>query len=326
MMRGAIVLERQSTDPKSAEAWADEPSVAETGWALPFHGRARACQLIGVGSLAAARSFDHPPGFTPVAVGNGDHALMELSFFEWRESPVGPFCSSHLGLFLSAAPRGQTAFTNRAPTAARVLAAALAVPSVLSVLSCVVGDAPHESNGSGLRARAYGRALLRMAPTHGQFAFRIRKDMLHLLCHETLDPEDSRKVVSGYSFSCPTPALKRRFLHVSPSLLTPMLLRGAASRRLRGADRSSPLFVPGRLPGENTVLFSTRSAGRQQFLDLTRAGRAAFAPLVHHRPAPERALGRLLETLDFVPSLLAWTPAFEGRVLASSTVSPSAPA
>ena len=152
----APVHARQETPPTGFPAHSAE--VVAPPWALPFHGRARSYQLLGTGSLKAATALTHPFAFGPLAF-DDQRALIQLSFMDWRETPVGPTCASFVGIVVGTTPPGQIQpERSRAPAAAAVLAAFVKAPRVLSAPTYVVGDAPDGPRGCGARSREYGRS------------------------------------------------------------------------------------------------------------------------------------------------------------------------
>ena len=72
--------------------------------------------------------------------------------------------------------------------------------------------------------------------------------------------------------------------------------------------------IDGGVPVRLLTSFHTRL----RLVNLCTDPRASFAPLVVDRPAPDHALGRLLEILQFVPSVLAWDPDVRGSIVETS--------
>jgi hypothetical protein len=297
--------------------------LAAAPWALPFHGKARSCQLLGLGSWAAAAALPHPVGFRPLAFAG--HALVQLAFFDWRESPVGPYCASYAGIVLANAAgnpgrrRETQTSPRRAPDAAAVLAAFAGAPPVLSIPTYVVGDAPDGPRGCGAHSKEYGRAVLGMDKSDGRFAFSAEGETLRLQCLEETTSSDERTTTTGYSFTCTIPRRRHALdLPVPPRLMTAPLLRQAMSTVLHGGEQAGGLFVPDVSRRDEAVLLTTRYTSRPRVVDLSADPKACFAPLVLDRPAPERALGRILENLQFAPLVLAWDAELRGSIVETS--------
>ena len=125
-------------------------------------------------------------------------------------------------------------------------------------------------------------------------------------------------VTTGYSFTCslapPTGWLN---VPLPIQLLSRPLVREAIIELVRPAPRPGAVIMSNIDGGAPVRLLTSFNTGLR-LVDLSSDHRASFAPLVLDRPAPDHALGRLLEVLQFVPSVLAWDPDVRGSIVETS--------
>jgi len=309
---------RRSEDDDARSVAAGHPAVS-----LPFRGRAESYQLLGVGRWEAARRLCEPRGLSPVRCRDEAWALVQLSLMKWKQSPVGPYWASFVGIAVGPddrpPPRPRA---DRPPSGTAVLSAFLGAPRVLFAPTYVVADVAGAPPGSAARSHAFGVESLGITKSFADFTVTRAPGLSHVQVLEHRRGAGGRPLVSGYALTLSTrrgrsPGGLPR-LPISPRLL---LARGLVSQSLRALlepeVKGAMLFAPpGGGPG--TVVIGTRFASRPRLVDLSTDGRSCFSPIVIDRPAPANGLGTLLDELDFSPRVLMWDPDLAGTIVGPS--------
>jgi hypothetical protein len=291
---------------------------------LPFHGRAESYQLIGVGRWEAARRLCEARGLAPVRCGHDAWALVQLSLMKWKESPVGPYWASFMGIAVGPGDRRSTPRprADRLPSGASVLSAFLRAPKVLFAPTYVVADVAGTPPGSAVRSRAFGVESLGIAKCYADFTVTRAPGLSHVQVLERRRGSDGRSLVSGYALTLST--RRGRSLGGIPRLpISPRLLmaRGLVSQSVRALvepEVKGALLFPPVGGGPGVVTIGTRFASRPRLVDLSADGRSCFSPIVIDRPAPAYGLGTLLDEIDFSPRVLLWDPELAGTIVGPS--------
>jgi hypothetical protein len=287
--------------------------------ALPFRGRAESYQLLGVGRWEAARRLCEPRGLCPVRCGDEGWALVQLSLMKWKQSPVGPYWASFMGIAVGPEAPGPRTTSPRLPGGAAVLSAFLGAPKVLFAPAYVVGDVRGVPPGSASRSRAFGREALGIEKSPAAFTITrtLRASHVHVL--ERRPGPDGRLLTSGYALTLSNqPArlpLGLSRLPISPRLL---MARGLVTESLRALvepEVKGAFVFPSPAGSQGVVHVGTRFKSRPRLIDLSGDGRASFSPIVVDRPAPPNALGALLDEIDFSPRVLMWDPDLAGTIV-----------
>ncbi len=294
------------------------PTLAPVEFSLPFRGRAESFQFLGLGRMDAARRLCTSAEFVPVPFGDGARALVQVSLMRWKQSPVGPYIASFVGI---AVKRDQPPVARKGSPRAHgpaVLSAFLRTPRILFVPTYTVGDMPGGPPGCAEASRAFGRQALGMTKTHARFATTTSVGLRHVQALEERKDETGRKIVTGYAFSLSVqPGGSPAKLPISPRLLLCRELFWQTGKSLLHGGVNGTFLVPAARDATQTVCIGTHFTTRPRLLDLASDTRASFTPLVLDRPAPIGALGTTLEALDFFPFVLAWDPDLQGSISGS---------
>jgi hypothetical protein len=291
---------------------------------LPFRGRAESYQLLGVGRLEVARRLCDPRGLSPIRCGDQAWALVQLSLMKWKQSPVGPYWASFVGIAVGTGDGGDgvRARGERPPGATAVLSAFLRSPKALLAPAYVVGDVAGTPPGGATRSSAFGTDVLGIEKWPATFTVRTTPRLTHLQVLQRRRRADGTAIVTGYALSLSVPRPRAGMtlpaLPISPALLlTPGLVTGSLRAFVEPELRGAFVFpAPG--GGDGTVYVGTRFTSRPRLLDLSSDRRTVLTPLVMDRPAPADALGVLLDDLDFCPRVLMWDPDLAGTIVGTA--------
>lgn len=323
----ASILEREVGAVSVMDIWRSDEEACRSLAAghvavgLPFRGRAESYQLLGVGRWEVARRLCEARGLSPVRCGEQAWALVQLSLMKWKQSPVGPYWASFVGISARnddgehpPNPRGE-----RPPRGAAVLSQFLRAPKVLLVPTYVVGEVLGAPPGGANRSRQFGTDVLGIEKSTATFTVTKTPRQSHVHVLERRMQTDGRTILTGYTLtlsarrgrsSVPLPALP-----ISPRLL---LARGLVTESLRALvqpEVKGAFVFPAPDGGPRNVYIGTRFASRPRLFDLSNDARTSFSPIVMDRPAPASALGALLDELDFSPRVLMWDPDLAGTIV-----------